>query len=206
MTTAVVTGAGRGIGLAIARGLADAGHTVVLTDVDESAVQHAASAVGRGAVGITQDVRDAASHRSVAATASELGELRVWVNNAGILLAGRAWDHDDADLSRILEVNVRGVMAGTAAAINAMGSAGGAILNVASLSAFMPVPGMALYAATKAAVLSYSTSAEGELRGAPSAGRSISTRVPASRASPGCTVWANAVRPGADVAILQEET
>lgn len=88
----------------------------------------------------------------------------MWVNNAGVLLAGNAWEHTDAEVAGILEVNVQGVMAGTSAAITSMGAAGGAILNIASLSAFMPVPGMALYAATKAAVLSYTTSVQGDLR------------------------------------------
>jgi short-subunit dehydrogenase len=56
------------------------------------------------------------------------------------------------------------MMAGCTAAVQTMGSAGGAILNVASISALTPVPGLALYAATKAAVLSYTVSLEGDLR------------------------------------------
>lgn len=164
MTTAVVTGGGRGIGRAIARRLADAGHTVIITDIDADAAQDAAASVGRGALGIAQDVRDAASHREVARIAAEHGQVAVWINNAGVLLAGNAWEHTDAELALILDVNIQGVMAGTSAAINTMGSAGGAILNIASLSAFMPVPGMALYAATKAAVLSFTTSVQGDLR------------------------------------------
>lgn len=162
--TAVVTGAGRGIGRAIAHRLAEAGHTVVLTDVEETSVKEAAAAVGHGAVGVVQDVRDPQSHRDLAEIAAARGQLLVWVNNAGVLLAGASWEHPDADLARILDVNIKGVMAGTSAAVRAMGTEGGAILNIASLSAFMPVPGMALYAATKAAVLSYTTSVQGDLR------------------------------------------
>lgn len=85
------------------------------------------------------------------------------VNNAGILLAGDSWTHTDEELASILDVNVRGVMAGSHAAINGMGASGGAILNIASLSALAPVPGLALYAATKAAVLSFTTSLQGDL-------------------------------------------
>lgn len=162
-TTAVVTGAGRGIGLAIAGRLADAGHRVVLADLDGDAAERAAAEIGRGAVGFRQDVRDIGSHREIAEQAAALGRLAIWVNNAGVLFAGDAWTHADEEIATILEVNVRGVMAGSAAAVTQMGPAGGAILNIASLSALTPVPGLALYAATKAAVLSYTTSLQGDL-------------------------------------------
>ncbi|WP_327149551.1 SDR family NAD(P)-dependent oxidoreductase [Nocardia sp. NBC_01329] len=163
-TTAVVTGGGRGIGLAFARHLADAGHLVVLTDIDGAAAQRAAAEIGRGAVGFRQDVREIASHREIAEKAGALGQLTVWVNNAGVLFAGDAWTHPDEEMTTILDVNIRGVVAGSAAAIAQMGQAGGVILNIASLSALTPVPGLALYAATKAAVLSYTTSVQGDLR------------------------------------------
>ncbi|MGJ9423163.1 SDR family NAD(P)-dependent oxidoreductase [Aeromicrobium sp. CF3.5] len=163
-TTAVVTGAGRGIGLAFARGLADQGHRVVLTDIDGVAAEQAAVEIGRGAVGISHDVRDPASSRAVAEMAGEHGRLAVWVNNAGVLFAGPAWESTDDELATILDVNVRGVMGGCSAAISQMGTAGGRILNVASISALTPVPGLAMYAATKAAVLSYTTSLQGDLR------------------------------------------
>lgn len=159
----MVTGAGRGIGLAIARVLAERGHRVVLTDIDGEAAERAAAEVGGGAVGRGQDVRDIASHREVAAEAEKLGPVAVWVNNAGVLFAGDAWTNTDDEIATILEVNVRGVMAGSAAAVGVMGAAGGGILNVSSISALTPVPGLALYAATKAAVLSYTTSLQGDL-------------------------------------------
>jgi short-subunit dehydrogenase len=162
-TTAVVTGAGRGIGLAFARRLADMGHLVVLTDIDGEAVRRAAAEIGRGAVGVQQDVRGIASHREIAEQAASLGQLAIWVNNAGVLFAGDAWTHSDEEVATILDVNIRGVMAGSAAAVGQMGAAGGAVLNVASLSALGPIPGLALYAATKAAVLSYTTSLQGDL-------------------------------------------
>ncbi|MFS3128077.1 SDR family NAD(P)-dependent oxidoreductase [Nocardioides sp. Bht2] len=163
-TTAVVTGAARGIGFEFARQLADRGHRVVLTDIDQEAVASAAATIGRGAVGMVQDVREIASHDEVARQAGKLAPLGIWVNNAGVLVAGNSWEHRDEELATILDVNVRGVMAGSAAAVRAMGTRGGTILNVASLSALTPVPGLALYAATKAATLSYTTSLAGDLR------------------------------------------
>jgi short-subunit dehydrogenase len=162
-TTAVVTGAGRGIGLAIARRLAAAGHRVLLTDIDAEAARRAAADVGMGAWGTQQDVRDPSGHRDIAAQASAAGRLAVWVNNAGILIAGESWTHTDQELMSILDINVRGVLAGSHAAIGSMGRAGGGILNIASISALVPLPGLAVYAATKAAVLSFTTSLQGDL-------------------------------------------
>ncbi|GAB2977468.1 SDR family NAD(P)-dependent oxidoreductase [Nocardioides montaniterrae] len=162
-TTAVVTGAGRGIGLAVAHRLADRGHRVLVTDVDSDAAAEAAEAIGRGAWSLAQDVRDAASHDEVAAAARAHGRLAVWVNNAGVLEAGDAWSLDDTAITRLLDINLRGAVSGCNAAVRAMRDGGGAILNIASISALTPVPGLALYAASKAAVLSYTTSLQGDL-------------------------------------------
>lgn len=162
-STAVVTGAGRGIGFAIARLLAEKGYRVLITDIDGQSAERAAARIGNGAVGLEQNVREIASHRDVADEAEKLGPLTRWVNNAGILFAGDAWTHTDEQMAAIVEVNFRGVMAGCSAAVNAMHQ-GGAILNIASISALTPVPGLALYAATKAGVLSYTTSLQGDLK------------------------------------------
>ncbi|GAA4642385.1 SDR family NAD(P)-dependent oxidoreductase [Gordonia humi] len=163
-STTVVTGAGRGIGLAIAHELCARGHRLVITDVDGESAERAAAEVGGGAVGLEQNVREIESHRRIAAEAERLGPLSGWVNNAGVLFAGDAWTQTDDELAAIIDINVRGVMAGSAAAVDAMGRRGGAILNIASLSALGPIPGLALYAASKAAVLSYTTSLQGDLK------------------------------------------
>lgn len=161
---AVVTGAGRGIGRSIAERLSGQGYRLLVTDVDGEAAGRTAGLLGAGAVGLAQDVRDPDGHREVAARAAELGRPALWVNNAGVLHAGPAWSHPDDEVERLLAVNVGGVVAGCRAAVDALRGGGGTILNIASISALTPVPGLALYAASKAAVLSYSTSLQADLR------------------------------------------
>lgn len=157
---AVVTGAGRGLGEQIAARLARRGHRVVVTDIDAAAA--AATAARIGGTAVAQDVRDPDSHREVARQAARRGPLRVWVNNAGVLAVGDAWRMPDADVRRQVEVNLLGLIWGCHAAIEVM--AEGAIVNIASLSALAPTPGLAVYGATKHGVLGYSLSLAGELR------------------------------------------
>jgi short-subunit dehydrogenase len=134
--SAVVTGAARGFGKEIARRLVARGHHVLITDVDAAAVT---------------------------AAAAELGPVTVWVNNAGVLRAGKAWELSEDDVDGQVAVNLLGVVHGSRAAVEAMRGRGGHLLNIASMSAHGPVPGLAVYAATKAAVLSFTTSLAGEL-------------------------------------------
>ncbi len=162
--TAVVTGAARGLGRLIATSLAGRGFEVLCTDLDGAGAEATARAIGRGAWGLGQDVRDPDSHRKVAAAASARGPLKVWVNNAGVLAVGAAWKATELEVRRMIEVNVLGVMWGSQAAVDAMGPAGGHLINIASLSAYVPAPGMAVYAASKSAVLTYTIALSGDLR------------------------------------------
>ena len=156
-TTAVVTGAGRGLGRCIAERLAKRGHHVIVTDIDEVAAAATARAIG--GTSLKQDVRDPDSHRAVARAAKS--PITVWVNNAGVLSVGDAWTMTDADVRRMVEINLLGVIWGCHAALAAMTE--GAILNIGSLSSLTPAPGLAVYAGTKHAVLGYSLSLAGEL-------------------------------------------
>lgn len=160
-TSAVVTGAARGFGREIARRLVARGHRVLLTDLDADLV--GATADELGATGIAADARLATDHRKVAAAAAELGPVGVWVNNAGVLRAGKAWEHPDDDVALMIDANLLGVVHGSRAAVEAMRSRGGHLLNIASMSAHGPVPGLAVYAATKSAVLNFTTSLQGDL-------------------------------------------
>jgi short-subunit dehydrogenase len=163
---AVVTGAGRGMGREVAQRLITRGFTVIATDVDETAVRQTAEALGNECIPVHHDVRDALAHRDVASRAAELGQLTVWVNNAGILRTGTLWEQDDTTMSMTVEVNLIGVIHGTRAALNVMRAHGRTadIVNMASMSAFGPTPGLAVYAASKAAVLSWTLTTAAELR------------------------------------------
>lgn len=163
-TVAVVTGGARGFGLEIARRLVARGHTVLVTDLDPGAVDAAVAQLGPRAHGRVADAADAEAQRTTAQVAAALGRLGVWVNNAGVARAAKLWEHPDAEVELTVRVNLLGVMHGMRAAIDVMRAAGGGhILNIASMSSFGPVPGLGVYAATKAGVLSITTSTQGDL-------------------------------------------
>lgn len=159
---AVVTGAGRGLGRCIAERLAKRNYTVLVTDIDGNAAHATAASIGGGAWAMQQDVRDPESHRAAARAATVRGDIELWLNNAGVLGVGETWEMADAEVRRMVEVNVLGVMWGCHAAISVMPR--GHIINIASMSGITPTPGLAVYGATKHAVVGYSLSLSGELR------------------------------------------
>jgi NAD(P)-dependent dehydrogenase (short-subunit alcohol dehydrogenase family) len=163
MDTAVVTGAGRGIGRETARRLAAQGYAVLVTDVDEDAARETAGLLGEPAWHMTQDVRDPDGHREVAASGAARGPLKVWVNNAGILRTAKSWEHPDDEVRLLVEANFLGVLWGSRAAVEAMRALGGDIVNLASMSSFGAVPGLAVYGATKHGVLGFTESLQGDL-------------------------------------------
>lgn len=167
-TGAVVTGAGRGLGKQIAELLVARGHTVLVTDVDADAAAATAAQLGGRAFARTVDVRDDVQ---VDAARDEIveraGRLDTWVNNAGVLTPGPAWEQDPALRRVMLEVNALGTVNGTVAAIQGMrDSGGGHIVNIASLAGLTAVPGEAVYAGSKHAVMGFSLSTMADLRAA----------------------------------------
>jgi NAD(P)-dependent dehydrogenase (short-subunit alcohol dehydrogenase family) len=161
---AVVTGAGRGFGREIARKLAARSYTVLATDIDGDAA--AATAQDVGGFSLQLDVRDPEAHRRAARAAIERGPLEVWVNNAGILRTCKAWEQPHDEVRLEVDVNLYGVIWGSRAAVEAMRERGGTnmhVINLGSMSSLTPVPGLAVYAATKHAVLGFTSSLQGEL-------------------------------------------
>jgi short-subunit dehydrogenase len=166
VSAAVVTGAARGLGLAIATHLRGLGYDVLLTDVDEAAVTAAATPLGGWSAPL--DVRDEEACAAVARmAAARPGGLAVWVNNAGVLATGPSWTHDGDTRRRLLEVNALGAMNGTLAALTVMrdgGHTGGHIVNVVSLAGLVAAPGETVYAASKHALIAFSIGTLAELR------------------------------------------
>jgi short-subunit dehydrogenase len=150
--TAVVTGAGAGLGAAIATLLAARGLRVVAADIDLAAAERTAARVG--GVAHALDVGDAEACRALVAATPDLA---VWVNNAGILATGPGWSTDEATRRRLFDVNVHGVINGTTAALGAFRPAGrGHVVNVVSLAGLVPAPDETIYGATKHAALAFS--------------------------------------------------
>jgi NAD(P)-dependent dehydrogenase (short-subunit alcohol dehydrogenase family) len=151
------------MGREVAIRLARRGYDVLVTDIDEAGARGTAEAIGERAWAMEQDVRDPESHRAVARAASARGPVEVWVNNAGVLRTEKVWEHSDDDVRTIIEANLLGVVAGSRAAIDAMRAGGGHLINLGSMSAFGPVPGLAVYGATKHGVVAFTESLQGDL-------------------------------------------
>jgi 3-oxoacyl-[acyl-carrier protein] reductase len=155
---ALVTGAARGIGAATALALAEAGARVALVDRDSEGIERTADAIGRAgsdALAIPADVTDApAMERAVDTVVAEWGRLDVLVNNAGIVRDATLGKASDDDWAATLDVNLRGTMIGTRAALRPMRAAGaGRILSATSVVARMGNYGQTAYAASKGGII-----------------------------------------------------
>lgn len=164
---AVVTGAAAGIGRAIAKGLAEEGAVPYLVDVDGGALEATVAElrqhheVGSRVV----DVRDAGAWESLAAEVSDRhGGADLLVNNAGITIHGAFADQTVADLDRIVDVNLRGVLYGCRAFLPQLRARSPAhIVNISSLAGRVPFPYQSTYCATKYAVRGLSAALRMEL-------------------------------------------
>ncbi len=158
---ALVTGGARGLGAGMAAALAEAGASVVIGDVLEDLAKTTAdelAAKGHDCDVVPLDVTDDASWESaVQATVARLGGLDILVNNAGVEVSSLVVDLDPADVRTMLDVNVLGVALGLKHGLRAMrpggaAGAGGSIVNISSVAATIPFPGIAVYSATKSGV------------------------------------------------------
>ncbi|PKM21778.1 MAG: 3-hydroxybutyrate dehydrogenase [Gammaproteobacteria bacterium HGW-Gammaproteobacteria-14] len=159
-----ITGAGRGIGLAIAKRLAAAGARISIGDIDVALAQQAAAAVDGFAGSL--DVRSPASMAAwLQATEAALGPVDVIINNAGIMPAGAFLDESDALSDTQIDINLRGVIHGCKLALPGMVARGrGHVVNVASMAGRLAVPGLAVYCATKFAVVGLTETLREEYR------------------------------------------
>jgi len=180
MPVAVVTGAGGGLGRAIALELANRGYLVQVTDVDPEAAARTAAEIGPGATSSGVDVRDEEACRAVAAEATaRAGSLDLWVNNAGVLFTGLSWAQDEATRRTMLEVNALGTMNGTVAALEKMVATGrGHVINVISLAGIVAAPGEVSYSASKHAAMAFTLGTLFDLRRSGVAGVEISAVCP----------------------------
>jgi NAD(P)-dependent dehydrogenase (short-subunit alcohol dehydrogenase family) len=152
--SAIVTGAARGIGLAIAQRLTAEGARVTLVDLNEAEGRAAANALA-GATFVATDVSNAQAVRElVAATVAREGRIDILVNNAGILHAAEFLDVDESDFDRVLRVNVKSAFLCGQAVAKAMVKAGtrGAIVNMASVNGVLAIANQVPYTVSKGAV------------------------------------------------------
>jgi NAD(P)-dependent dehydrogenase (short-subunit alcohol dehydrogenase family) len=154
---AIVTGAGRGLGRAIALRLAADGATVVVNDVDAAAAQETVALIGDGhrALVSTEDVGDHQGAQSmVAKTLTAFGAVHILVNNAGILRDALLAKMTEGDFDAVIRVNLKGVFNCTQAVVPPFRAQGGrsAIVNLASIS-YLGNVGQTNYAAAKAGVV-----------------------------------------------------
>jgi len=165
--TAVITGAGSGFGLELARLAAQRGMNVVLADVQEDALQQAATELlelGVGVLACRTDVSRAADVQVLAAACEErFGTPHLLINNAGVAHGGLIWEHSERDWEWVLGVNLWGVIHGVRTFTPLMLEAArqdpswqGHVVNVASMAGLLNSPNLGAYNVSKHAVVSLS--------------------------------------------------
>ena len=167
MPVAVITGAGRGIGRALALELASHGWATALGARSEGEIGETAALIGASALAIRADVRDEDSVRQLMQrTERELGPIDLLVNNAGAPgFFGPTWEADSAVWWEAFETNMRGTFLCCHAALPAMVERRrGRIVNVASGAGQMSIPNMSAYVSSKAAVIRFTETLAREVK------------------------------------------
>jgi len=163
--TALVTGASTGIGLAVARRFAAEGATVYLTGRRKAELDAAVEQVGRGAIGIRSDVSKLDDlDRLFAEITERSGRLDIVVANAGVGDFGPLGDITEEEYDRTTSINLKGTVFTVQKALPLL-SAGASVVLLSSSAALRGVPGLGIYAATKAAIRSLARTWAAELAG-----------------------------------------
>jgi len=153
-TVAIVTGAGSGMGAAIAETYAREGARVAVLDINGDAAKDVARKIGNQAIAIQCDITKRGDiDDAVAETASAFGGLNTLVNNAGVAQLNKpVVDIAEKEFDRVFAVNVKGLFMFTQAVVPLMKGKGGVIINIGSTAGLRPRPGLSAYNATKGAV------------------------------------------------------
>jgi NAD(P)-dependent dehydrogenase (short-subunit alcohol dehydrogenase family) len=151
---ALITGAGSGIGEAIARAMAVAGARIIAVDVDRSAAERTAAAIGSIALGLVCDVADRGQCDGLAAIVRErVGPASILVNNAGIIRRGNVMEPNAReDWDATLAVNLDGPYNMVTAFLDQLRETKGSIINMGSIQSFVALPNSAAYTASKGGV------------------------------------------------------
>jgi len=194
--TFVVTGASSGFGRGVALALAERGANVVLAarraEVLEAVAAEARAAGGTPLVVATDVADPAAVERLAEATVGRFGRIDAWINNAGIGAIGRFEAIPIADHSRVVDVNFKGVVYGSHAALRRFKAQGyGTLVNISSVEGEIALPYHSTYAATKHAVLGLGAALHQELRLAGQKRIKVSTVMPWAADTPYFTHTAN---------------
>jgi 2-hydroxycyclohexanecarboxyl-CoA dehydrogenase len=162
---AIVTGAGQGIGRAIAEKLAAEGATVVASDLNETTAKETAAAIGGGAIGVRADVTSRESvDAMVEQVRGQFGRIDILVNNAGWDKASPFVDSDPADWDRVVQINLYGVLNTSKAVLPIMAEQGaGAVVNLASDAGRVGSSGEAVYSAAKGGVIAFTKATAREM-------------------------------------------
>jgi NAD(P)-dependent dehydrogenase (short-subunit alcohol dehydrogenase family) len=164
MPSALITGGSSGIGLAIGRLLREEGYELTLASRTAAKVEAAAAELGAAAIAADVSQPDDCE-RVVREHVERTGGLDVLVNSAGVGIAGRVEDAQLKHIDRQLNINLRGLVLVTQAALPHLRETKGWIVNLASIAGTQPVPILPIYAATKAAVISLTHSLNHDLDG-----------------------------------------
>ena len=157
MRSALVTGGSAGLGLALARMLREEGHELTLVarrpePLEEAAAELEATAVAANLADPDECVRIVAAH------AERFGGMDVLVNSAGVGIGGSFAEQETKRIALQLDVNIRGTMVVTRESLPLLRASSGHVVNLASIAGTIPVPGLAVYGATKAALISFTNS------------------------------------------------
>jgi NAD(P)-dependent dehydrogenase (short-subunit alcohol dehydrogenase family) len=188
---AIVTGAGRGIGLGVARRLAEADATVFVTDIDGALVQETVETLQQDGAKVRGQVvdgrRSGAGEQIVREAVAAFGRLDILVNNAAVFLPAPVLEVTEGDWDLMADLNLKAMFFHAQAAAKQMAASGdgGRIINIASIAAYQPNEMLSAYAATKGGVISATRALAKEL-----GDRKINVNaiVPGAIDTPGATI------------------